>query len=256
MKKIKKNKLKCLGLIPTRLGAKRLPSKPLLEIKKLPLIIHTYRRAKLSNKLDDLVICCDHKKIYKVAKQYNAKVRMTSIHHKNGTERIAEAYLKNNKKYDFVLDIQGDEPLIDPKHINKIIEFHNKNNNVDIVLPTLKIKNGDNPNIVKVVVDKKNNVLYLSRNQIPFEYKKKSNFFLKHLSVISFKPSALLKFAKYKNADLEKIEGIELLRAIEMGLKIKTVILKGDSFSVDIKDDYLKAKQYMDRDKYFKFYCK
>ena len=99
-----------LGLIPTRLNSTRLPQKALLEINNIPLIIHTYKRAKMSKKLDDVMICCYHKKIYQVAKKFGAKCILTSEHHSNGTERIYEAYKKIGKKYDLIVDIQGDEP--------------------------------------------------------------------------------------------------------------------------------------------------
>lgn len=246
--------MKVLGLIPSRIGSTRLPAKALLPISGLPLVIHTYKRASLSKLINKILICTDSKKIATVAKKFKAKSVLTSQHHKNGTERITEAYIKENKKYDLILDIQGDEPLISPYHIDEVIKFHEKNKDVDIVLPTLKIKFPDNPNVIKVVSNKKNEVLYLSRAKIPYESKSKSNFFFKHLSIISFKPEALLKFAKAKKSRLEKIEDIELLRALEIGLKIKTVVLKGDSFSVDVAEDYVRAKDRMPKDKFFKLY--
>ena len=116
-------KKKILGLIPVRLNSSRLNQKSLLLIKKIPLIIHTYRRAKLSKKLDELIICCDDKKIFDVAKKFKAKVILTSKKHKNGTERINEAYLKIKKKYDLIIDIQGDEPLINPEQIDQVIDL-------------------------------------------------------------------------------------------------------------------------------------
>ena len=119
-------KKKVIGLIPTRLGSTRLPQKALLEINNLPLIIHTYRRAKLSKLLDDTIICCDDKKILDIASKYKAKAILTSPNHKNGTERICEAYQKLSKKYDYIIDIQGDEPLISPHHIDNIIKFHQR----------------------------------------------------------------------------------------------------------------------------------
>ena len=146
---------KILGLIPTRLGSTRLPQKALLEINKLPLIIHTYRRAKLSKLLDDVVICCDDQKILNIAKKYKAKAIMTSSNHKNGTERICEGYQKLNIDCDFIVDIQGDEPLISPLHIDEVIKFHQKNDDCDIILPTLKIKSLINQNIIKVITNLK-----------------------------------------------------------------------------------------------------
>ena len=91
---MKKKKIKVVGLIPTRLNSSRLPQKALLMIHKIPLVVHTYKRAKMSKKLDDVYICCDDMKIYKTVKKYKAKAIMTSKHHKNGTERINEAYKK------------------------------------------------------------------------------------------------------------------------------------------------------------------
>jgi len=249
-----KKKLKVVGLIPTRLNSSRLPQKATLLIHKIPLVVHTYRRAKMSKKLDDLYICCDDKKIFDVAKKFGAKVILTSKHHKNGTERIFEAFKKINKSYDLIVDIQGDEPLISPFHIDKVIQAHKVSNNTDIILPTLKIKTTANTNIIKVVTDRKGFVLYLSRGIIPFEFKQRIKDIQKHLSIISFKPSALKQFALNKTTNLEKIEDIELLRALEIGLKIKTIRLKGDSFSVDVEEDIKKARKVMKNDKYFKLY--
>jgi len=246
--------MKVLGLIPSRIGSQRLPAKALLPIHGIPLVIHTYKRASLSKMIDKILICTDSKKIISVAKKFKAKSILTSQHHNNGTERITEAYIKEGKNYDLVLDIQGDEPLISPYHIDEIIKYHIKNKEADIILPTLKITLPDNPNLVKVITNKKNEVLYISRAKIPYESKLKTKYFLKHLSIISFKPEALIKFSKEKKTYLEKIEDIELLRAIEIGLKIKTVILKGDSFSVDAIEDYERAKDKMPKDKFFKLY--
>ena len=248
--------MKIIGLIPSRLKSTRLKEKPLLKLAKLPMIIHTYRRALISKLLDDVIICCDDKKIKKICKKYNAKCIMTSKKHLNGTERIAEAYLKLRKKYDLIVDIQGDEPLIDPKNIDEVVKFHKKNLDSDIILPTLVSTKRSSKNIVKVLVNNKKDVMYLSRFNLPFNFKKKNNFFLKHLSIISFKPEKLVKFYNSKPTFAEKIEGVELLRALELGMKIKTTILKGDSFSVDIKEQYIKAKKYIFKDRYFKKYSK
>jgi len=246
--------MKTIGLIPTRLNSSRLPQKCLLPINGIPMIIHTYRRSKLAKKLDELIICCDDKKIISVAKKYGAKAILTSLHHSNGTERITEALKKQKKKYDLIIDIQGDEPLISPYHIDQVIMHHKQNPEADIILPSLKIKPINSTNIIKIIKDKKNNVLYLSRANIPFEFKENSKYLYKHLSIISFKKNSLIKYSSSKKTRLEKIEDIELLRALEIGLKIKSVNLKGDSFSVDILDDYKKAENYMKKDKLFKLY--
>ncbi len=249
-------KKKIIGLIPTRLNSTRLPQKALMEIEGMPLVIHTYKRAKLSKLLDDVFICCDDKKIAKIASKFGAKAVLTSKNHQNGTERICEAYTKIEKKYkfDFIVDIQGDEPLISPFHIDKVISAHIKNKNADIILPTLKVKRTNNTNIVKVVSNKLKEVMYISRANIPFEFKTDSKFHDKHLSIISFKPEALKKYSSFEKSKYELIEDVELLRALEIGLKIKTISLKGDSFSVDIFDDLVKARKKIKLDKIYKLY--
>ena len=218
------------------------------------MAVHVYRRTKMSNLLDDVIVCCENKKVYEVLKKYNCKSIFTSKKHKNGTERIAEAYKKIKKKYDLVVDIQGDEPLVDPKQIDKVIKFHLKNFSSDIVVPSLKIPLSEDHNVVKIVKDRNLNVLYFSRLKIPYGFKKKNKYLNKHLSIISFRPKALLQFASTKQTYLEKIEGIELLRALEIGMKIKSPNLLGDSFAVEVKRDYIRAKNYIKSDKFYKFY--
>lgn len=218
------------------------------------MVVHVYRRTKMSNLLDDVIVCCENKKVYEVLKKYNCKSIFTSKKHKNGTERIAEAYKKIKKKYDLVVDIQGDEPLVDPKQIDKVIKFHLKNFSSDIVVPSLKIPLSEDHNIVKIVKDRNLNVLYFSRLKIPYGFKNKNKYLNKHLSIISFRPKALLQFASTKQTCLEKIEGIELLRALEIGMKIKSPNLLGDSFAVEVKRDYIRAKNYIKSDKFYKFY--
>ena len=163
-----------IGLIPSRLKSKRLKRKPLLEIENLPIIVHTFKRAKLSKKIDKLIVCTDSKEIQNVVKSHGGECVITSKKHKNGTERINEVAKKLKAK--LIVDIQGDEPLLDPKHIDKVINFHLQKPHFDIVLPTLKFKDPDQKNIVKVVSDTKNNVLYLSRSIIPYPFKKKTKY--------------------------------------------------------------------------------
>lgn len=247
-------KKKILGLIPTRLNSRRLPGKALLLINNLPMIVHVYKRAKLSKLLDDVIVCCDDKRTIKLTKNFNVKSILTSKKNKNGTERINEGLKKIKKKFDLIVDIQGDEPLINPKHIDEVIKYHLKNLKADIVVPSLKIKSQNNTNIVKVVTNKKNDVLYFSRSNIPYSFKSQSQYIKKHLSIISFKPEALKKFSESSQTSLEKIEDIELLRALEIGLKIKSPVFLGDSFSVDVLKDYKKAIKKINKDKFLKLY--
>ena len=241
-----------VALIPARLDSSRLYAKSLLPIDGLPLVVHTYKRAKLSKFIKDVFICTDSKKIEQEAVKYGCNVILTGKNF-TGTDRISEASLKLKKKYDIYLDVQGDEPLLNPNHIDKVILWHLKNNRFDIVVPSLKFKSSDNQNIVKIV-SSNNKVLYFSRSKIPFPFLKEPKFYSKHLSIISFKLKSLIKFKELKQSELEKIEGIELMRALENEMNIGTFELKGDSFSVDTSRDFYKAQKSMINDKFRKLY--
>ena len=241
-------KLKAIGLIPVRLKSSRIKEKPLLQIAGLPMFAHTYFRSKLSKKLDDLILCCDDEKILKIANKLKIKSTLTKKNHKNGTERIYEVYQKLGKKFDLIIDIQGDEPLVNPHHIDKLIEFHSRNLKYDIILPSTKIKKKNKDSLVKVVKNIKDEVLYFSRLDIPFSNNNKQVYF-KHSSIISFLPQALMQFAKSKIMPLEKTENIELLRALEIGLKIKSPTFIESGFSVDVKSDFYRVIQLIKKDK-------
>jgi len=247
--------LRAVGLIPTRFNSRRLPGKSLKMIGDLPMIIHTYRRSKMAKNLADVFICCDTKEVYQVAKTFNAKAIITSKNHKQGGDRIFEAFKKLKNKYDQIIDIQGDEPLIDPNNIDQVVKFHRKNKKYDIILPNLPTKYTKDPHIVRLIFNKAKEVLFLTRSDAPYHFVSKTNKIFKHLSVISFKPSALRDFAKYSNmSKLENLEDIELLRAIDLGLKIKTFSLKGHSFSIDILKNLIDARKKIKSDKFYKIY--
>ncbi len=242
-----------IGLIPSRLNSKRLKEKPLLEIDGLPIIVHSYKRSKLSKRLDDVIVCTDHKKIIDAVEKHGGKAIMTSKKHKNGTERIYEV-AKKIKMAELIIDIQGDQPLIDPKAIDKTVDFHQKNKHFDIVLGSMPINEGpENTSLVKNIFSG-NRIIYFSREQTPYNYHKQKITYYKNLSIISFTPEALKKFHNSKMGILEKIENIELMRALELGMKIGTFVIKGSDFAVDVKTDLFKAISIMPQDKIRKLY--
>ncbi len=243
-----------IGLIPSRLNSNRLKEKPLLNIDGLPIIVHSLKRAQLAKKLDKVLICTDHKKIVDVVTKNKGKAILTSKKHRNGTERIYEV-AKKIKNAKFFVDIQGDQPLISPKAIDATVDFHNKNRQFDIVLPSMPIKKDeDNKSLVKTIFSEEGRIIYFSREKTPYNYSSKKIIYYKNLSIISFTPSALKKFYNAKMGKLEKIEGIELMRALEIGLKIGTFIIKGSDFAVDVNADLLKAINLMPKDKFRKLY--
>jgi len=241
-------------LIPSRYNSSRLFGKALLPLLGIPLVVHTYRRAEKSKLKNEIYLCTDSNKIIDVCKKYNLNYLKTSSKPKSGTDRIAEAAKKLNlKKNDLVIDVQGDEPLINPNNIDKTINFFIKNK-FDIVVPHFKIKKKTSINICKLIVSK-HNVKWITRKNLPHVMSgNKAPEYNKHFSVIVFTYDALKKFSKFKQTYHEKFESIELLRALENNMNLGTFALKGDSFSVDIKDDYTKAIRYLKKDKFIKSY--
>ena len=243
-----------LGLIPSRLNSKRLKEKPLLEIDGLPMIVHTLKRAQLSKKLDKVIVCTDDKKIFNVVKKYGGKAALTSKKHKNGTERIYEV-AKKIKNAKLIIDIQGDEPMVDPNDIDKVIEFHNENRKFDIVVPSLEAKdNISSRNLVKVLFSRDGKILYFSRAKIPYNYRDKKIKYFRDLSIVSFKFNALKKYSELKPGKLETIEGIELIRALENNMNLGTFIASGSGFAVDVNQDLMRAIDVMPNDRIRKLY--
>ena len=242
-----------LGLIPARLESTRLSEKPLKQLDGIPLIIHVYKRAQLSLSCDEIIVCTDSEKILKEVNRFGGKAVMTSRDHKNGTERISEVAKKFDAK--LVLDIQGDEPLLNPNDIDLVVNYHLDNDHFDIIVPSHPtLEKIENPNIVKIVSNEIGEVVYFSRSLIPNNFKKEKIIFNRHLSIVSFKPKILQNFSKLEISSLEKIEDIELLRALENKMKIGTFSIKGNSFSVDTEEDLIKAKKIIKNDPIRKLY--
>ncbi len=243
-----------IGLIPSRLNSRRLKHKPLLEIDGLPIIVHTFKRAQLSKKLDKVIVCADDMKIVNTVRKHGGDALLTSKKHKNGTERIA-AVSKKFKKAKLVIDVQGDEPLVDPKDIDRVIDFHLKNKQFDIVVPCMLAKdNITSRNLVKVIFAENGKVLYFSRATVPFDFKEKKIKYYRDLSIVSFKPKILIKYSKLKLGFNEKAEGIELIRALENDIKIGTFIAINSGFAVDVNQDLMRAINIMPNNKIRKKY--
>ena len=240
-------KKKIIGLIPCRLKSRRLKEKAFLPIDGLPLIIHTLKRVKMCKELSAVIVCTDSKRIKNLVELHGGKCFLTRKSHKTGTDRIAEVSKKLN--YDIAIDIQGDFPFVDPKNIKNLIKFH-LSNNFEVVVPYSPItkKEALEKNVVKLVKDRSNKVVYFSRSIIPYPYQSKKESYNKHMSIISFKKETLDNFSKLKVGELEKLEGIELIRCNENKIRVGTFKINKDIFSVDIKKDYLKSISLMPLD--------
>ena len=225
-----------VALIPARLNSTRLKNKPLIKLNGVPLVIHVANKLKKCRKLSRIIICADDKKIVKIGKLNGYESVLTSRKHRNGTERINEVAKKIKSK--LIIDVQCDAVFVDPKEIDKLIDFHFKNREFDIIIPHSKYKKKKEKSAVKITTIQ-NKIIYMSRSDIPYEYFSKTNYFKRHQDFISFKPSALNKFCKSKPTPLEKIEGIELMRALEIKLNIGTYLIKENNFvdSINTKSD-------------------
>lgn len=242
-------KMKTFGLIPARMESSRLPNKPLLDFWGHPMVVHVAKRAKLAQSLDRVIVCTDSYKIVEVCRRYKIHSCLTSMHCTNGTERIAEAAeVMNINTDDIIIDIQGDEPLVNPDTIDRVADFTAKNE-FEVVVPYLEMSGDQDFNRVKIV-SSGNRVVYMSRKNVPHEFVNKTTL-KKHLSIVGFKYPALLAFAEHPPTELECVEGVELLRAIEIGISVGTFQEFGESLSVDSPDDYKRALRMMQKDPIF-----
>ena len=244
--------MKIVALLPARLHSTRIKTKCLKEIDGIPIIIHTLSRVKLAKGIDDIFVCTDSDKIKELIEKFGEKALISSKKHNNGTERISEFAKKI--KADLFIDVHSDEAFLDPKNIDKLIEFHKRNKSFDIVVPHKISKSSGGKNIVKLLINKFNEVIYFTRSSCPFGFRKKTQKYFHHLDIISFKPSALTHFSKLEIGNLERLEGIELLRALENKMKVGSFPIKTNSFSINTPEDFTKAKKTMRRDKIFQKY--
>jgi 3-deoxy-manno-octulosonate cytidylyltransferase (CMP-KDO synthetase) len=233
--------MKIIGIIPARYDSTRFPGKPLADINGKPMIRHVWESACKSKLLDRVIIAADDKRIYDSVISFGGEAVMTSKRHQSGTDRIAEA--AKNIKCDLVVNIQGDEPFISYKNIDKAVRL--LLDDIKLNVSTLAVKIEDkteikDPNNVKVVIDKNGNALYFSRSPIPYNRNNKKVNYFKHIGLYVYRKSFLMKFVKMKQTLLEKAESLEQLRILENKEKIRVVITKIDSISVDTPADLYK----------------
>ncbi len=230
--------MKVVGVIPARYGSTRLEGKVLIPLAGKPMIWHVWNRASKAKCLSDVIIACDDKRVFDVAEDFGANVVMTDVDLVSGTDRVSQAMI--NIDADVVVNIQGDEPLIDPKVIDKLADVFVKDENA-LMATVIKSISKDieinNPNVVKVVVDQDGNALYFSRSPIPFDRSQQYKKYYKHLGLYAYKKDFLSDFTKLKPSPLELAEKLEQLRVLENGYAIKTVVTDVETIGVDTKED-------------------
>jgi 3-deoxy-manno-octulosonate cytidylyltransferase (CMP-KDO synthetase) len=243
--------MKIVGMIPVRMESTRLPNKAIKDICGLPMIIHTLKRTQMARTLNEVYVVTDNDEIRKLVESFGGKVIMTKKEHKTGSDRLAEAATKIDA--DIIVNIQGDEALVNPEHIDAGVKgLKSSNANVSILLTKYSKKNSYSD--IKAVVNLKNEIMYLSRNDIPSDARNKPPYMLKAYHVVSFKKDFLIKYSSLKQTALEQIEMNEYLRILENGYKIQGVLVDSDSVSVDTQDDLNYVINKMKNDELFKQY--
>ena len=239
-------------VIPSRLESSRLPGKALADICGIPLILHVYYRSCLSNLVKNVYVATDSQEIADVVSGAGGNVIMTSALHKNGTERVAEAV--SNIDSDFIVNVQGDEALVNPLYIDTCLESLSCDPQASASILVNKYNKSNSISDIKTVVDKNGYVMYFSRSDIPFCVGSFEQQYLKAYHVVSCRRNFLLTYPHLTQDQLELAESNEYLRILVHGYKIKTVEVESAAVSVDTTEDLVYVRNMMQLDPYFKTY--
>lgn len=233
-------RFKALGIIPARWGSTRFPGKPLHPIAGKPLLRHVWERARRAKNLDSVIIATDDMRISEAAFSWGAEIALTSAKHPSGTDRAAEVAALA-EKFTHVINIQGDEPLTDPKLIDRLARELRDDRTLRMITaahPFVNSADAQSPHQVKVVLDRESNALYFSRGVIPFlRADEKGGRALRHQGIYGYTRSLLLRFVRWKPTPLECAESLEQLRALENGVRIQVLVTRAGSPGVDTPED-------------------
>lgn len=245
--------MKFIAIIPARYASTRFPGKPLAEIGGKPMIQHVYEQAKKA--VDDVVVATDDERIYDKVVEFGGRVVMTSSEHKSGTDRCFEALQKQQETFDVVINVQGDEPFINPVQIEALKACFDSTGKTEIATlikrfsPDATYETLDNPNSPKVVVDGFGRAVYFSRSVIPYlrsvdkDKWAESNMFYKHIGVYAYRVDVLAKITELRQTPLETAESLEQLRWIENGYCIQTAVTDFETCGIDTLEDLEKARR-------------
>lgn len=248
------NNLKFIGIIPARYASTRFPGKPLAMLGGMTVIERVYRQVSLV--LDNVIVATDDDRIAQAVVAFGGKAVMTGTHHRSGTDRCREAYQNNGGNEDVIINIQGDEPFIQPEQIKAIMScFDDKATDIATLIrpfsPTRPVKELINPNSPKVVVDSKMNALYFSRSVIPYlrgiEQEKwpSSHQFYTHIGMYAYRAQVLDEITQLPQSPLELAESLEQLRWLENSYVIKTAISNIETVGIDTPEDLERASQIL-----------
>lgn len=244
--------MKAIGIIPARYASTRFPGKPLIDINGKSMIQRVYEQASSCKELSDVYVATDDKRIFEHVNKFGGNVVMTSIEHRSGTERCHEAIKKiaePTNKETIIVNIQGDEPFMEPDQISLLISCFQDDNKIQIATLIKKIEQTDelfNPNIVKTIINKNDQAIYFSRQSIPHFRGEEENAWLlkfdyfKHIGIYAYRLEILKEITQLKPSPLEIAESLEQLRWLENGYNIHTKITSVENIAIDTPDDIKK----------------
>jgi 3-deoxy-manno-octulosonate cytidylyltransferase (CMP-KDO synthetase) len=240
--------VKAIGVLPARWASTRLPGKVLVDIAGKPMLQRVWERVRQAVSLSDVIIACDEPHVLEQAEAFGAKAVLTRKDHPSGSDRVAEVAALGNA--DIIVNIQADEPLIDPRLVDALVESLKADPSCVMATPIKRVgslEEFQNPNVVKVVVDKNDCALYFSRASIPFKRDgapSVSDYF-KHLGIYAYRREFLFEYCRWPKSFLEREENLEQLRVLEAGYKIKTVKTDMETIGVDTPGDVKRVEAYM-----------
>lgn len=235
-------------IIPARYGSSRLEGKPLLEACGKPIIQWVWEKAINTPLVDRVIVATDDERIFEACKKFGAEVEMTSGEHKSGSDRIAEV-ARRHPEIGYVINLQGDEPLIEQENIELVIRGVKFDEQADIstlVREITDMNEVENPNLVKCVFDVNDYAMYFSRSKIPFERNTGKSKFYGHLGIYGYKSEALFRMTELPQTPCEMAESLEQLRALQNGMKIKVAVVKNVPVGIDTPEDFEKFKSMVE----------
>jgi len=241
--------VKVVVVIPARYASTRLPGKPLVSLAGKPMIQRVHERAKLATRADRVIVATDDERIVEAVQAFGGEARMTRADHRTGTERVAE--VAAHEQGDVFVNVQGDEPLLDPVAVDAAVISLLEEPIAEISTVATRIKTPADimdPNVVKVVLDFEDNALYFSRAPVPWARDTASKVHvrhLKHLGLYVFRREALLEYATLPQGELERVEQLEQLRWLENGWKIRVAEVEHDAVSVDVPEDVARVEKLL-----------
>lgn len=225
-------------IIPARYGSSRLEGKPLIKVEGKPIIQWVYEKAMQAKEADIIIVATDDERIFDAVKAFGGNVEMTSTEHKCGSDRIKEVVMRH-PEISYIVNLQGDEPLIKPESIDEVAKNVKEDETADISTLIRKItpEEAENPNLVKCITDNNGFAMYFSRSKIPFERNSGKTDFYGHLGIYGYKRDALIKMTELPQSSYEQAESLEQLRALQNGMKIKTSLVNFVPVGIDTAED-------------------